>query len=98
MHRYMEFNLATVLSILSMVFVILNFSIGRKDKSSKDSGDANYKMGALDTQIKEILKKLDKIDNKLDGYDKEIDERIQEALKHHVREYHQQVDKNGDKR
>lgn len=45
----------------------------------------------IDTQIKQILNKLDKIDSKLDNYDKEIDERINIALEHHIKEYHGRV-------
>ena len=39
-------------------------------------------------QIKQILSKLEKIDKKLDTYDREIEERIDVALKNHIAIYH----------
>lgn len=83
----MEITLA--IAIISCVISVSSFALNRKDKSNKDTQNDSYKWGAIDTQIKQILSKLDKIDNKLDNYDKEIDERIEAALEHHIREYHQ---------
>ena len=80
-----------LLTILGSVLTAVSFAIGRKDKATKDSSDVSYKMGVINTQIKQILDKLDKIDNKLDGYDKEIDEKIETALQHHIKEYHKEV-------
>ena len=37
----------------------------------------------------EAREKVEELQHKLDNYDKEIDERIEVALKHHIREYHQ---------
>ena len=34
------------------------------------------------------MDKLDKIEAKLDNFDKDIDDRIKIALEHHVKEYH----------
>lgn len=84
----MEFNLATILSILSIIFVILNFSFGRKDKTSKEVAELSYKQGKTDQLFNTIMEKLEKIEKKLDFYDKEIDERIQIALEHHCKEMH----------
>lgn len=84
----MEFNLATLLSILSIIFVVLNFVFGRKDKSSKEVSEISYKQGRTDELFKNIMEKLEKIEKKLDFYDKEIDDKIDTALMHHLREYH----------
>lgn len=84
----MELTLTLSLSILASVISVSSFVLNRKDKSNKDTQNDSYKWGMIDTQIKQILDKLDKIDNKLDNYDKEIDERIEIALEHHVKEYH----------
>ena len=35
-----------------------------------------------------IMQKLDKIEAKLDTFDSDIENRIKEALEHHVKEYH----------
>ena len=87
----MELTIALVISIISVVITVSNFVLGRKDKSNKDVESESYKWGTIDQQIKQILNKLDKIDSKLDNYDKEIDERINIALEHHIKEYHERV-------
>ena len=84
----MEITLAIIISIVSTVISIISFALGRKDKTAKDSGDINYKMGVINTQLKQLLDKVEKIDNKLDTFDKEVEERIKIALEHHIREYH----------
>lgn len=87
----MELTIALALSILGSVISVCSFALSRKDKSNKDTQNDGYKWGMIDTQIKQILNKLDKIDSKLDNYDKEIDERIEVALEHHIKEYHGKV-------
>lgn len=82
----MEITLA--IAIIGCVISVSSFTLGRKDKSNKDNGDANYRQGQLDMQIKQILQKLEKIDKKLDSYDREIDEKIVNALKNHIAIYH----------
>lgn len=84
----MEFNLATVLSIMSMIFVIVNFVLSRKDKSNKDTGASSYKQGVLDTQLKNIFDKLDKIEAKLDTYEAKTDEKIDKKMAEHIKIYH----------
>ena len=81
-------ELSIVISLLSIVFVILNFVFGRSDKSSKEIGDLAYKQGKTDQLFNDIMEKLEKIEKKLDFYDKEIDEKIDTAFMHHLREYH----------
>lgn len=44
--------------------------------------------GAIEQRLSNIEKCLGKIETKLDSFDKEIDEKIQEAIKHHVLELH----------
>ena len=88
----MEFNLSTVLSIASIIFVALNFALGRKDKSNDETQNEAYTQGRLDQKLANIIEKLEKIEKKLDYYDKEIDERIDTALMHHLREYHKKGD------
>lgn len=84
----MELTIALVLSILGSVISVCSFVLSRKDKSNKDSGETSYRQGQIDMQLKNILGKLEKIENKLDGYDNEIEIKINTALEHHLREYH----------
>ena len=81
----MELTIALALSILGSVISVCSFALNRKDKSNKDTQNDSYKWGMIDTQIKQILNKLDKIDSKLDNYDKEIDERINIALEQYLK-------------
>lgn len=82
----MEITLA--IAIIGCVISVSSFALNRKDKSSKESGDSNYRQGQLDMQIKQILAKLEKIDKKLDTYDREIEERIKIAIENHIAIYH----------
>lgn len=82
----MEVTLA--IAIIGCVISVSSFALNRKDKSSKESGDSNYRQGQLDMQIKQILAKLEKIDKKLDTYDREIEERIKIAIENHIAIYH----------
>lgn len=86
-------ELAVALSILSVVVTVLNFAFNRKDKAVKDTKELdedksdqkliNYRLGQVEV-------KLDKILDKLDSYDKEIDERVKKAIEQHIREYHRE--------
>ena len=84
----MELTIALALSILGSVISVSSFVLNRKDKSNKDSGDTSYRKGQINTQLKNILNKLEKIEDKLNVYDEEIDKKIDIALEHHIREYH----------
>lgn len=84
----MELTIALAISILSVVMTVVNFALNRKDKSNKDAKDDSYKLGQIETKLSNIEKTLEKIENKLNGYDKEIDEKIEEAIEHHIKEYH----------
>ena len=84
----MGLTIALALSILGTVISVSSFVLNRKDKSNKDSGDTSYRQGQIDTQLKNILNKLEKIEDKLNVYDEEIDKKIDIALEHHIREYH----------
>lgn len=82
----MEIGLA--ISISAAVISIVSFALSRKDKSSKDAGDSQFKMGVLENKIDNLSKQVEKILDKLDSYDKEINEKIDEAIRHHVAEMH----------
>ena len=84
----MQLTIALSLSILGTVISVLSLIFNRKDKSNKDTEETSYRQGQLDMQIKQILSKLEKIDKKLDTYDKKIEEKIYIALKNHIAIYH----------
>lgn len=87
----MELTVALVISILSVVITVANFVLNRKDKAIKDKGDldlesSNQKL--IDYRLTQVEKKLDKIIDILDNYDKEIDIRVDKALEQHIKLYH----------
>lgn len=84
-------QLSTVLSILASVIAVSSFVLNRKDKSNQDTEKDSYKWGSIDEKLSNIEKTLTKIEDKLDSYDKEIDEKIDIAFKHHINEYHKEA-------
>lgn len=84
-------QLSTLLSILASVIAVSSFVLNRKDKSNQDTEKDSYKWGSIDEKLSNIEKTLTKIEDKLDSYDKEIDEKIDIAFKHHINEYHKEA-------
>ncbi len=84
----MELTIALAISILGAVISVSTFVLNRKDKSNKDTKEDSYKWGQFDTKLDNIEKTLAKIENKLDSYDREVEEKIADAMKHHINEYH----------
>lgn len=87
----MEITLAIIISIISTVISITNFALGRKDKSNKDIKEEQKqfdKNNLIEYRLTKIEQNIEKVLNKLDLYEKEVDDRIKIALEHHIREYH----------
>lgn len=90
----MELTLTLALSILASVISVSTFALNRKDKALKDKEEldketSNQKL--IDYRLKEVEKKLDKILDFLNSYDKEIDDRVEKAIENHVRLYHKEA-------
>lgn len=94
----MELTVALALSILSSVIAVSSFVLSRKDKAVKDVKDedkekvvdvADKKL--IEYRLEQVEKKLDKILDILDSYDKEIDDRVNKALSEHIKIYHKEV-------
>ena len=94
----MELTLALALSILSSVIAVSSFVLSRKDKAVKDTKEedkekvvdvADKKL--IEYRLEQVEKKLDKILDILDSYDKEIDERVNKALSEHIKIYHKEA-------
>ena len=84
-------QLSVLLSVLASVIAVSSFVLSRKDKSNQDTEKDSYKWGSIDEKLSNIEKTLAKIEDKLDSYDKEVDEKIDVALKHHINEYHKEA-------
>lgn len=89
---YMEtITLALAISILGIALNVFNFYYARKkdnitDVKEKDKESANQQL--IDYRLTQVEKKLDKIIDILDNYDKEIDARIESAMTRHIEIYH----------
>lgn len=84
-------TIALALSILSTVITVSNFVLSRKDKAVKDTKETAEETSdqkLIDYRLTQVEKKLDKILDILDNYDKEIDERVNNALEQHIKLYH----------
>lgn len=84
-------TLALAMSILGIALNVFNFYYSRKKETisnvkEQDKESSNQQL--IDYRLTQVEKKLDKIIDILDTYDKEIDERIDKALEYHVEMYH----------
>ena len=87
----MEITLAIIISIISTVISITNFALGRKDKSNKDIKEEQKqfdKNNLIEYRLTKIEQNIEKILNKLDVYEKEVDDRIKVAIDNHIAIYH----------
>lgn len=87
----MEITLAIIISIISTVISVTNFALVRKDKSNKDIKEEQKqfdKNNLIEYRLTKIEQNIEKILNKLDVYEKEIDDRIKIAIDNHVAIYH----------
>lgn len=81
--------IALGLSILGSVISVSTFVLNRKDKAVKDAKEVN--MGLIEYRLNELDKNVQKILDKLDTYDTEIDNRIERAMEVHIKEYHKKA-------
>lgn len=82
----MELTIALALSILSSVISVSNFVLGRKDKAVKDTKENHQEL--IEYQLKELKEDVKTILNKLDKYEKDIDDRIDRSMDLHIKMYH----------
>lgn len=78
--------LATILSIISILIVSVNFILSILDRGKKSQKENHQEL--IQYQIDEIKTDLKEIKDLLKKYDKEIDGRIDEKLEYHVKIYH----------
>ncbi len=84
-------TIALAISILGIVLNVFNFYYSRKkdtitDIKEQDKENSNQQL--IDYRLTQVEKKLDKILDILDNYDKEIDERVEKAMEQHIKLYH----------
>ena len=85
--QYVTFAIAIIGSVISVSSFVLN----RKDKSNKDIKEEQKqfdKNNLIEYRLTKIEQNIEKILNKLDVYEKEVDDRIKIAIDNHVAIYH----------
>lgn len=87
----MELSLSTIITIISVTIAVLSFVFSRKDKETseiKEETTQFAKHDLIEYRLNKIEQQLEKILSKLESYDKEMDIKIKEAIKHHINEFH----------
>ena len=84
-------TIALAISIIGIILNVFNFYYSRKKDTitnvkEQDKESTNQQL--IDYRLTQVEKKLDKILDILDNYDKEIDERVDKAMSQHIKLYH----------
>ena len=87
----MELTIALAISIIGVVISISSFVLSRKDKAVSHEAEEQKQFSKNDLiqyRLEKIEQNIEKILNKLDFYDKEIEEKVEKAIAVHVANYH----------
>lgn len=87
----MEFNLATIISIISIVFCISTFVLNRKDKSNSEVKEEAGEQSLIKFRLDLLDKKVDKILDKLEQQENETKAIIQEEMSKHILKFHKNL-------
>ena len=82
-------ELTVIISIISVIIAVSSFVLGRRDKAVKDAKETNLEL--INYRLNELDKNVQKILDKLDNYESDTKKIIDEAMEHHIREYHAKV-------
>ena len=87
----MELTIPLIISIIGVVISISSFVLGRKDKAVTHEAEEQKqfsKHDLIEYRLEKIEKNIEKILNKLDFYDKEIEDKVNKAIENHIAIYH----------
>ena len=87
----MVLTIPLILSILGTIIAVVSLVLNRKDKSNKDIKEEQKqfdKNNLIEYRLTKIEQNIEKILNKIDAYEKEIDDRIKIAIDNHIAIYH----------
>lgn len=82
----MEITIALALSILSGVITVSNFVLNRKDKAIQTTKENHQEL--IEYQLRELKEDVKEILSKIDKYEKDTKEQINEAMNLHIKIYH----------
>ena len=87
----MELTIALAISIIGVVISVSSFVLSRKDKAVSHEAEEQKQFSKHDLiqyRLEKIEQNIEKILNKLDFYDKEIEEKVNKAISVHIANYH----------
>ena len=87
----MEITVALALSILGSVISVSTFVLNRRDKAVQSQKENHQEL--IEYQLKELKDDVKSILAKLDKYDKDVKEQIDQAITLHVELYHKRSPK-----
>ena len=90
MRDIMEYTTLGI-AIIGCVISVINFFSNKSDKSAKNAKDEQKqysKHDLIEYRLSKIEENVEKILNKLDFYDKEIEEKVNKAMDNHIKIYH----------
>ena len=78
-----------IISCVSIVINIVSFIRNGNKDIKQDTSKDSYKWGKLDEKLSNLEKQVNKILDKLDTFELEIDTKIEKALDNHIKQYHE---------
>ena len=78
-----------IISCISIVISIVSFIRNGNKDIKQDTSKDSYKWGQLDEKLNNLEKQVNKILDKLDTFELEIDTKIEKALDNHIKQYHE---------
>lgn len=90
---------AIALSIIGCVIAVTNYFRSKereKISDTKDLDNEHTNQALIDYRLTQVEKKLDKIIDMFDSYEKELKSMIDMAIKDHVEKYHSPRRKKGE--
>lgn len=87
----MELTIALAISIIGVVISVSSFVLSRKDKAVTHEAEEQKQFSKHDLiqyRLEKIEQNIEKILDKLDFYDKEIEEKVNKAIAVHIANYH----------
>lgn len=78
-----------IISCISIVINIVSFIRNGNKDIKQDTSQDSYKWGRLDERLNNLEKQVNKILDKLDTFELEIDTKIEKALDNHIKQYHE---------
>lgn len=78
-----------IISCISIVISIVSFIRNGNKDIKQDTSKDSYKWGQLDEKLSNLEKQVNKILDKLDTFELEVDTKIEKALDNHIKQYHE---------